>query len=330
MFRLCLMLWLIISLAACNQNETAPPEDSPPSLEPIQLGVGFVPNIQFAPFYVAQAKGFYATEGLTVTLEYGFENDFVALTARGERQFAIASGDQVILSRAQALPVVYVMKWYDRFPIAVISEAAASQAISQPADLAGHTVGIPGQFGASYVGWRAFVYATELDESAVTMENIGFTQAEALSTGQVDAAVVYLTNEPVQLTMEGLNLNIFPVSDYINLVSNGLVTNEQLIQDNPDLVGRMVRATLQGIEYTLENPNEAFEISRQAIPEMTEEDVPAQRAVLEASLSLWRSDQMGLSQSEIWTEMATFMAESGLIENEVDVESLYTNEFVPE
>src|SRR5690606_14690052 len=178
---------------AAVENAAAPA--SP--LEHIDVGVGFIPNIQFAPLYVAQAKGFYAEEGLDVTMEYGFENDFVALTAQGERQFAVASGDQVILARAQGLPLVYVMKWYDRFPVAVM--ALAVTGIDSPEKLAGHSVGLPGLFGASYVAWQALAYATGLDAGSVDLQEIGFTQAEAVSQKQVEAAVIYIANEPIQL-----------------------------------------------------------------------------------------------------------------------------------
>ncbi|MBN1991444.1 MAG: ABC transporter substrate-binding protein [Anaerolineae bacterium] len=301
---------------------------TPLALEHIDLGVGFIPNVQFAPLYVAQAKGFYANEGLDVALEYGYENDFVALTAQGERQFAVASGDQVILARAQGLPVVYVMKWYQRFPVAVA--ALAETGLDAPEKLSGHSVGIPGLFGASYVAWEALVYATGLDKATINLEEIGFTQAEAISQKKVDAAVVYLTNEPVQLKQLGLEVNVIEVSDYIDLVSNGLITNETVIRENPDLVRRLVRATLRGLEYTIAHPDEAFDLARQAVPEITDEDAPAQRAVLNASLELWRSDQPGLSDLAAWAESAEFMLATGLIESPVEVETLYTNEFVGE
>jgi NitT/TauT family transport system substrate-binding protein len=292
----------------------------------IDLGVGFIPNVQFAPYYVAQAKGFFAEEGLDVDLEYGFENDFVALTAQGERQFAIASGDQVILARSQGLPVVYVMKWYQRFPVAVM--ALTEMGIDSPSKLAGHSVGIPGLYGASYVGWKALVYAAGLDEADISLESIGFTQAEAVSQGQVDAAVVYIANEPVQLTQAGIDVDVIQVSDYIDLVSNGLITNETVIRENPALVRRMVRASLRGLEYTLAHPEEAFGIARQAVPEITDEDAPTQRAVLEASIGLWRSDQPGLSDRRAWSDSVEFMQNTDLVEGPVDVETLYTNQFV--
>lgn len=301
---------------------------TPSELTHIDVGVGFVPNVQFAPFYVAQAKGFFAEEGLDVALEHGFENDFVALTAQGERQFAVASGDQVILARAQGLPVIYVMKWYQRFPVAVM--ALTETGIDAPAELSGHSVGIPGLFGASYVAWEALVYAAGLDDSDVRLESIGFTQAEAVSQGQVDAAVVYIANEPVQLDEAGVRVNVIEVSDYIDLVSNGLITNESVIRENPDLVGRLVAATLRGLEYTIANPDEAFEIARQAVPEITDEDAHTQRAVLEASIALWRSNQPGVSDPQSWFDSAEFMLATGLIESPVDVETLYTNQFVGE
>lgn len=294
----------------------------------IDLGVGFIPNVQFAPLYVAQAKGFYAEEGLDVSLEYGFENDFVSLTAQGERQFAVASGDQVILGQAQGLPVVYVMKWYQRFPVAVM--ALAETGIDSPEELSGHSVGIPGLFGASYVAWKALVYAAKLDETAIRLESIGFTQSEAINQGQVDSAVVYIANEPVQLTQAGMEVNVIQVSDYIDLVANGLITNQTLVQEDPDLVHRMVRASLRGLEYTIAHPGEAFAIARQAVPEITDEDAPTQRAVLEASIVLWQSDRPGVSDPQAWSDSAEFMLATGLIESPVDVDSLYTNQFVTE
>jgi len=338
-FQIFLLVALVLLLAACAlpvsptpaalEPEEATTESTPqvPSeLTHIDLGVGFVPNVQFAPFYVAQAKGFFAEEGLEVDLEHGYENDFVSLTAQGDRQFAIASGDQVILARAQGLPVVYVMKWYQRFPVAVM--ALVEMGIDAPEKLAGHSVGIPGLFGASYVGWEALVYAAGLDETDIKLESIGFTQSEAISQGQVDAAVVYLTNEPVQLTQAGMDVDIIQVSDYIDLVSNGLITNETVIRDNPDLIRRLVRATLRGVDYTIAHPDEAFTIARQAVPEITDDDAPTQRAVLEASIDLWRSDQPGVSDPQAWSDSAEFMLDTGLIETPVELETLYTNEFI--
>jgi NitT/TauT family transport system substrate-binding protein len=331
--RVLVFITALVLLAASACGPTVGPTVSPTSSQPtelqhIDLGVGFVPNVQFAPYYVAQAKGFFADEGLDVSLEHGYENDFVALTAQGERQFAIASGDQVILARAQGLPVVYVMKWYQRFPVAVMS--LAEKGIRSPEQLEGHSVGIPMLSGASYIAWEALVYANDLNEEEIDLEVIGFTQAAAVNQEQVDAAVVYIANEPVQLTQEGMELDVIQVSDYIDLVSNGLITNETVIQESPDLVRRMVRGSLRGLEYTLAHPDEAFEIARQFVPEITDEDAPTQRAVLEASIALWRSDELGYSDPQAWSDSAEFMLATGLIEKSVDVDKLYTNQFVEE
>jgi len=318
---------IALFLTACA-TKPAPTAQSEPSAEltHIDLGVGFVPNIQFAPFYVAQAKGFYAEEGLDVSLEYGYENDFVVLTAQGERQFAIASGDQVILAKAQALPVTYIMKWYEKYPVGVV--AKADTGINVPTDLNGHSVGIPGQFGASFVAWKGLVFATGVDENSIDLREIGFTQAEALTQNTVDAAVVYIANEPVQLTQAGENVTVIQVSDYLNLVSNGLVTNEKLIQENPELVRKMVRASLKGLAYTIKNPDEAFNLARTFIPDMTDEDAPTQREVLATSIGLWHSDKPGFSDPQAWTNSVNFMRQSGLLDTDVNIDSLYTNQFV--
>ena len=116
----------------------------PQSLRPIKLGVGFIPSVQFAPLYVGIEQGFFAEEGIELSLEYGFENDYLKLVATDELQFMIASGDQMVLGRAQELPVKYVMNWYTSYPVTVFAKADAG--IHEPADLAGRTVGVPGPF----------------------------------------------------------------------------------------------------------------------------------------------------------------------------------------
>ncbi len=138
-----LLFVFALMLAACGGEE-------PSETTQINLPMGYIPDPQYAPFYVAVDKGYYAEEGLDVTFDYSFETDGVALVGAGERPFAIVGGDQVILARAQNLPIVYVMEWFQKYPIAVVSKTAAG--IETPQDLAGRNVGLPGFFGASYVG----------------------------------------------------------------------------------------------------------------------------------------------------------------------------------
>jgi NitT/TauT family transport system substrate-binding protein len=315
-----------VATQAQTEEVAEAPAQTSNELHKVRLGVGYIPDVQFAPLYVAQSKGYYSDEGLEVEIEYGFENDFVALAAQGEREFAIASGDQVILARAQGLPITYVMKWYERYPVALM--APADKSITQPSDLAGKKVGLPGFFGASFIGWKALAYAAKLDESAVKVEEIGFTQAAAVQQGLVDAAMVYIANEPNQLRSQGIEVNVIEVSEYIDLVSNGLVVGDKLIADDPDLVERMVRASLRGLKDTIDNPDDAFAIVRQVIPEITDDTAPTQRKVLEDSIKLWQSDKLGESSPQAWQASVDFMSETGLLEKTLEADTLYTNKFV--
>lgn len=305
---------------------TEAPVQASGELRKVRLGVGYIPDVQFAPFYVAQSKGFFAEEGLEVEIEYGFENDFVALAAQGEREFAVASGDQVILARAQGLPITYVMKWYQRFPVALVSPV--DKGITKPEDLVGKKVGLPGFFGASFIGWKGLIYAAQLDENAIKVEDIGFTQTAAIQQGVVDAAMIYIANEPNQLRSQGIEVNVLQVSDYLDLVSNGIVVGDKLMADDPDLVQRMVRASLRGLQETIAKPDDAFAIVRQVIPEITDDKAPTQRKVLEDSIALWQSDKLGESSPQAWQESIEFMSKTGLLEKTLQPETLYTNKFI--
>jgi NitT/TauT family transport system substrate-binding protein len=294
--------------------------------------MGFIPNVQFAPFYVAVEQGYFADEGIEIEFDYGWETDLLKLVGSDELQFAIASGDQVILARSQELPVVYVMNWYRRFPVCIVS--LAETGIQGPLDLVGRRVGTPATYGASYIGWRALLDAVGLDETDAELISIGYTQVAALSEGQVDAAICYAMNEPVQMEAAGQSLDTIYVADYANLISNGLITNERTIQERPELVQGVVRAALRGLAFTLESPDEAFAISLKHVPEAASDasTEAVNRTILDRSVEFWQADdtELGRSYDSEWQAAQRIMEEMGLIDAAADVATMFTNEFVEE
>jgi NitT/TauT family transport system substrate-binding protein len=290
--------------------------------------MGYIPDVQYAPFYVALDKGYYREAGLDVEFDFRFETDGVKLVATGELPFAVASGEQVVLARSQELPVVYVMQWFRRFPIAVVARESAG--IRTPADLKGKRVGLPEFGGASYVGWRGLLWKSGLAAGDVDEQNLGgFVQVQALQQDRVDAVVGYANNEPIQLEQSGVPVDVLYVADYVNLVANGLISNDQTVAEQPELVAAIVGATLRGVAYTLEHPDEALAITQVHVPEIAKDEasLARARAVLAASLELWRGEPLGVSREEDWQTTVDVLLQMGAIDQPVAVEALFTNRF---
>ena len=316
---LSLMLTLpLIFLAACSQNQPDP--------QSINLSMGFIPNIQYAPFYVAAEKGYFEEAGIEIDFDYSLETDGVTLVGSGDKQFALVSGEQVLLARGQNLPVVYVLAWYQDYPIAVVSDAGAG--IKSPADLLGKQIALPGLFGASYVGLRALLNDAGIPESDVTLSSIGFNQVPALASGQEQIVVGYTSNEPIQLASQGFDVSVLRVADYVDLASNGLITNEDTL-GNPNLVRAFNEAILRGLADTIENPDEAFDISKKYVEGLAEADQDVQREILDVSIEFWRTEQPGLSDPLAWDNMQQVLLEMGLLDEPLDLEQAFTNEFIP-
>ncbi len=323
-----LLFILVLLLSGCaSPSQPAASVNTPIPVTKIRLPMGYIPNVQYAPFYVAVEKGFYRQAGIELEFDYSFETDGVALVGANELQFSLVSGEQVLLARAQGLPVVYVMAWWHDYPVGVAS--LKGKGILKPEDLAGKTIGVPGLFGASYIGLRAILAAGGLSEEDVTLHSIGFNQVEALVAGQEDAVVIYANNEPIQLEKLGYPSDLVKVEDYVQLTSNGLLTNETTMKENPDLIRRFIQATLNGVSYTLENPEEAFEISKKYIEGFDPTQELVQSQVLLASMEYWKTDKPGMSSAQAWENMQKVLLEMGLIEKPLDLGQAYTNQFIP-
>ncbi|MBL8132791.1 MAG: ABC transporter substrate-binding protein [Anaerolineae bacterium] len=255
-------------------------QDAPRS---ITFFLTFIPNIQFSPVYVAIEKGYFAEAGLDITLEHGDEPDGVNLIAAGERLFGMISGEQVITARANSRPVRFVYEWFQAYPVGVV--VSGDGTIKSAADLRGHKIGIPGPFGASYSGLIALLTANGLTEQDIQLESIGFNAPQVFCAGAVEASVIYVNNEPIQignLAARGEcgdvhGVSVLNVADFADMVSNGIITNEDTIASEPELVAQVVEAFHRGLSDVIANPAEAYLLSLGYV-----ESLPRSEALIDA------------------------------------------------
>ena len=317
-----IVLGMALALSGCSNAANGSGE-----LTKIRLPMGYIPNIQFAPMYVAIEKGYFREAGIDLELDYKFETDGVALVGAGELPLAVVSGEQVLLARAQGLPVTYVAAWYQEYPVSVVAKSELGVLI--PQDLKGKKVGLPGLFGANYVGLRALLFEAKMSESDVTLDSIGFNQVELLAAGEQDIIVGYTANEPIQLRAREIPVTEIRVADYVQLASNGILASEKVISENPDLVRGFVGAFLKGLADTIANPEEAFKLSEAHIPNFADLDADVQKQVLTISIEQWKAERLGYSDPQAWENMHNILLEMGLITEEMDLGKAFTNEFVP-
>lgn len=325
----CLAIVCITLCASCTDKSSSEIVSPTPtvSMVHVRLPMGYIPNVQFAPFYVALDKGYFRDAGIDLEFDYSYETDGVALVGAGNLQFTLASGEQVLLARSQGLPVTYVLNWWHAYPVAVASKKGTG--ILTPADLKGKKIGLPGPFGASYIGLRALMGVAGLKETDISMDSIGYNQVEALATDQDQAVVIYINNEPIQLEAKGYELDMIRVMDYVQLASNGLLTNEKTISENPELVRSMVKVILRGISDVIEDPGNAYEICKKYVEGLAQQDEEIQYKILTSSISLWKSEKLGVSDAQAWENMQKVLLDIGMIPGEIDLSKAYTNEFIP-
>ena len=319
-----IMLGLELILSGCASPTST---KAAVTLTHIRLPMGYIPNIQFAPFYVAVEKGYFKDAGIEIEFDYSFETNGVKLVGANELPFAVVSGEEVLIARGQGLPVKYVAAWYQQYPVSVVAKSELGVIV--PQDLKGKKIGLPGLFGATYVGLRALLNAGKLKESDVTLDAIGFNQVDLMAAGQQDIVVGYTGNEPIQLRAKGVAVTEMRVSDYAELAANGILASEKVIAENPDLVRAFVGAFLKGLKDTINNPNEAFTISGKNIEGFAQLDPIVQKQILTTSIDEWKANRLGYSDPQAWENMQTVLLDMGLIAEKQDLSKAFTNEFIP-
>lgn len=322
---LSLFVLCMLFLSACGSSAIPGSSNNTAAAKDISIGLGYIADIQFAPFYVAQSKGYYKAAGLNVTFNQGIVPDLVGSMVAGKNNFVFAGGDETLQARDKNIKVVDVATVFQKYPVSLVVPAGSS--IKTLANLKGHTIGVPGPYGSTYTGLLALLYSAKLSLADVKVQSIGFTQVAALVGHKVDAVMGYSNNEPLQLKKQGFDVRTFAVSDYQPLISNGIVTTEETFRNQPQLVRDFVQATLKGLKDVIADPAGAVTLSKPFIPGLT--DTAKTLGILQATIPIWQSDrQVGYNDSVMWDSMAKFLVAQKLIGPVQDVTQAYSNKSV--
>jgi NitT/TauT family transport system substrate-binding protein len=305
-----------------------------PSLSPTKLvvGLGYIPSVQFAQFYLAEQNGYYADAGLDVEFQNKIDPDLITLVGQGSIDVGIGDGTSVIPAVSNGIPVNYIATIYGKFPNVVF--AKASSGITTAADLKGMKVGIPGRYGSGWIMLQALLESAGLTTDDIEIvEYPDFTQEAAVELGAVDAATGFVNNEPVVLELHGEKASILRIDSITPLPGPGLVSGTATLDERHDEISAFVAATLQAMEEIKANPTVGLDAAIQAVPDLGK-DRATQSALLAATIDTWtgapqQARSLGAIDRPGWESSVSFMAAHGLTKAPVLVERLIREDLLP-
>jgi NitT/TauT family transport system substrate-binding protein len=310
---------LLLLIAALLVGCTAAPSPTPSvSLRQVTLLLGFRPDVQFAPFYLAQQAGYFADAGLDVTIEFKDGADLMRLVADGQAEFGVADATDVMISRTAGIPVKYISTLYDHFPVALIGPSG--KVPSDPSELAGLRIGTPGEFGSSWHALRALLDAGGLAVGDVTIrEYPQFNQVDGLLNGDVDLITGFRNNEPLRLEAQGMSVDLLTVDEIAPLPGPGLIVADGLLASDAAMATEFARAIVRALKAIAANPETGLDAAVAAVPAIGEDRATA-LAVLDATVELWSQD--GAIDQAVWTSGYATLLRLSFIDGSVPVDEM--------
>jgi NitT/TauT family transport system substrate-binding protein len=318
-----------IVVSACSVGAT-------PSAAPVKLtvGLGYIPSVQFAPFYLAQREGLYTKAGLDVTLQNGNDADLIPLTGAGNLDVSLADGTSVVPAVGQGIPIQYVATIYGQFPNIILAKESAG--IKGPADLKGKKLGTPGRYGSSWVMLQAMLDSVGLKPTDLTItEYPDYGQSTALVKGAVEVATGFANNEPVQLRLAGEKITVLHVDQIVPLAGPGMIVGKAALDNatKKAAIKAFVAATLAAMKDIVATPSKGIEASIAVVPDLAQSRA-TQEAILAATIEVWRSpltDSKGLGAIDEagWTKSIEYMTKLNLVAKPVTVAEVVRTDMLP-
>ena len=315
--RFFLLLLLSLVIIGCDREDSQ-------KLDKVVVRLKWLHQAQFAGFYTADQMGIYREENLDVKLNPGgVDVPAIQMVIGGSEQFGVTAAEQLIFAREKGAPVVAIAVIYRVSPFVLFSLKGSG--ISGLQDFVGKRIGVK-LGGNEELTYRAMMRNAGISFDKVKEIPVKFDMSP-LFTKQVDVWPGYVIHEPIVAEEKGYPVNIIWPNDYgVSFYADALFTTEEMIQDNPDIVARFVKATLRGWEYAIQNPEEAVQYTL-----LYDENLnhAHELKMMNTSIELVKPDEkpVGWMTKEKWTEMQELLLKQNLLTDPIDINKVFTSKY---
>jgi ABC-type nitrate/sulfonate/bicarbonate transport system substrate-binding protein len=322
---------VLLLSAACSASDGG--LSNPENPQKIRVILDYLPNTNHTGLYVALEKGYYRAEGLDVEIVQPSEGATATLIATGQGQFGVSYQEDVTYARTaeEALPIKAIA--------ALVQHNTSGFATYAPKNIAS-----PADFeGKVYSGWgspaeeaiiRAVMRAAKADPDRLRIVSGGVSSGEggfAALTKAVDIIWIFYGWAGIRAEYEGFPINYMELrtlDDRLDYYTPVIIAADKLLAENPELARKFLKATKQGYEDSVSDPDSAAGILAKHVPEYD----PTYLKLSQAYLSPRYIDdapRWGEMKTEVWDKYTAFMLEYGLITKKMIAEDGFTNQFLP-
>ncbi len=323
---------LVGVVAGCSDDggdgEAAPDQ----GLEKMTVVLEWSPNTNHSGVYLAQAEGWYADAGLDVEIIEPGDAGSLQILGSGRADVAFTVQEELVPARAEGVPVVALAAVIEPNTSSLLS--LAEDGIATPADLAGQDYGgFGGQLETALI--EKMVECDGGDPSEVGFADVGEADYRlGLTRDQYDAVWIFDAWDGIRLgDIEGLDTQTIPFIDYQECIPDWytpmIASSETVMEERPNDLQAFMDATARGYREAMADPEASADALLEAVPEL-DPDLVAQSS--EYLSTRYSEDPAAWGQMDQgrWTEFVDFLVEAGLIEEAIDVDAAYTNQFLKE
>jgi len=287
------------------------------------------PNLPgFAPWIIAQQKGYYAQLGLRVNWVAAKGGvDVAKQVGAGNALFGAASGDVPIIVRANGVPVRNVAVLGTHGYTLLATDAARH--IDSLAQLRGKTVTVMSYSDSLYYALLASLRKAGIGKDEVNIQAAGPAGVwQLLADGKADA----MAGSPdwvVNAEEAGRTLQLIPQAQMFDGMAQSILASDDAIAHQPELVQKMVTGTLMGLRDILQDPAQAATTFAIAVPAYQGKEQKVQQILaLYTRYVYGQQAHLGEMQPERVAQSVRFFSDEGIVKQALPADDYYTNRFI--
>ena len=326
---LVLLIGASIYLTGCSSKAPVSKTVDPPKLDQVSLQLQWVTQTQFAGYYVASEKGWYRDEGIELVIKPGGPDIVpVDVVGSGAAEFGTTLLADLTVAIHAGKPVISIGQIQQRNGLILVSRKSSE--IRHPKDFSQKRVGV--WLGSWEVQFNALLAREKVDPHQVKLISQGWSMNPFIK-GELDVASAMVYNEYQAILAAGIppdQLNIIDYSDFdLAFPGDVLFTSKQLVDSNPDLCLRMLRASLRGWEHALAHPQEAVEIVLKHDQSRIQKK-DHQQAMMAEITSLVQGADQGIGDLDETTlnRMVRLLRQYGIINSSLNPSDIFNRQFV--